>query len=359
MEGADFRRAILPRLTPASSSIDLIMPPTGSSANLGIDAEREIARIGDALRAQLAGPLRRRGLVLGMSGGVDSSVCAALAARAVGPQRVLALFMPERDSDPASLTLASEYARELGIPSLLEDISPVLDGARCYERRDDAIRRLVPDFTSTWRFKIVLPSDRLNSNRLNVSSLVLENPAGERSMVRLTPEVYREIVAATNFKQRVRKMMEYHHADRLHYAVLGTPNRLEYDQGFFVKGGDGLADVKPIAHLFKAQVYQLAAHLGIPSAITSRPPTTDTYSLAQTQEEFYFALPTAMLDLVLDARDRGEAAEVVAERIGLEVEQVQRAYRDIEQKRATTRYLHLPPLLVEDVAIPATSGTIA
>jgi NAD+ synthase len=156
-------------------------------------------------------------------------------------------------------------------------------------------------------------------------------------------------VAATNFKQRVRKMMEYYHADRLHYAVVGTPNRLEYDQGFFVKGGDGLADVKPIAHLYKTQVYQLAEYLGVPSGVTSRPPTTDTFSLPQSQEEFYFSLPAALMDLTLHARNAGQPAAETAGELGLAPEQVERAYRDIEQKRSTTRYLHTPPLLVEPI----------
>ena len=129
----------------------------------------------------------------------------------------------------------------------------------------------------------------------------------------MPPAAYLQIVAATNFKQRVRKMMEYYHADRLNYAVAGTPNRLEYDQGFFVKLGDGAADVKPIAHLYKTQVYALAEYLGVPEEIRRRPPTTDTFSLPQTQEEFYFALPYAKMDLCLYGHNHGvPAAEVAA-----------------------------------------------
>jgi len=169
--------------------------------------------------------------------------------------------------------------------------------------------------------------------------------------VRLPAAEYRQIVAAANFKQRVRAMLEYYHADRLHYAVVGTPNRLEYDQGFFVKGGDGLADVKPIAHLYKIQVYQLAEYLGVPASITSRPPTTDTFSLPQSQEEFYYNMPALTLDVVLHARNEGRPASDVADEVGFTVEQVERAYGDIDQKRMTTRYLHLSPQLVEPVTL--------
>lgn len=322
----------------------------GATSRLRIDAAATTQKIASALREQVTLQLKRRGLIIAMSGGVDSSVCAGLAVRALGPSRVFGLMLPERDSDPESLQLAVTWAEQLGINFAVEDISPALEGLGCYRRRNDAIRTVVPEFGPDWKCKIVLPGQRLDSDRLNVFQLAVQRPEGGAvSYVRLTAEAYRQIVAATNFKQRTRKMIEYYHADRLHYAVIGTPNRLEYDQGFFVKGGDGLADVKPIAHLYKTQVYQLAAYLGVPPRITDRPPTTDTYSLSQTQEEFYFSLPATTMDLVLQAHNEDLTVEEAAEQLGFTIEQVRRGYREIAQKRATTRYLHLPAQLVEHV----------
>jgi len=329
-----------------------------SSASLEIDAAATAERITASLREQLGSVLKRRGFVVGMSGGVDSSVCAALAVRAVGPQHVLGLFLPERESEPDSLILARSYADELGIESITEDIAPVLDGAGCYRRRNEAIRRIVPEFADDWKCKLVLPGNRLESDRLNVTYLVVETPEGESRKFRLPGNEYRQIVAASNFKQRTRALLEYYHADRLHYAVLGTPNRLEYDQGFFVKGGDGLADVKPIAHLYKSQVYQLAEFLGVPPSVTSRPPTTDTFSMPQTQEEFYYSMPLPVLDSVLFAYNRGLSAAEAADEVGLTAEQVQRAYCEVEQKRKTTAYLHLGPQLVESVDLSVTREKI-
>jgi NAD+ synthase len=322
---------------------------------LELNAAEEVDRISSSVREQVREVLKRRGLVVGMSGGVDSSVCAGLAVRALGPKRVFGLFMPERDSDPRSLALGREWAEKLGIDYAVEDMTPLLEGAGCYRRRDEAVRRVVPEFERDWKFKIVLRGNRLESDSLNVSFLAYQRP-GETDVttVRVPAAEYLQIVAATNFKQRTRKMMEYYHADRLHYAVVGTPNRLEYDQGFFVKGGDGLADVKPIAHLYKTQVYQLAEFLGVPKGVTSRPPTTDTYSLPQSQEEFYFSLPATEMDLVLHAYTQGMPAEEAASALGYRTEQVHRAYRDIEQKRLTTRYLHQAPLLVEPVSLETT-----
>lgn len=322
---------------------------SGSAAALRVDAASVAARIGAVLREQVTEALSRRGVVVAMSGGVDSSVCAALAVRAFGPKHVLGLSLPERESNAESAAIAKRWADHLGIEFAIEDITQTLDACGCYRRRDEAIRGLVPAYGEDWLCKIALSASRLDSDRLNVFQLVVQSPSGDVKTVRLPATEYRAIVAATNFKQRVRKMMEYHHADRRHYAVLGTPNRLEYDQGFFVKGGDGLADVKPIAHLYKAQVYQLADYLGVPDEITSRPPTTDTYSLAQSQEEFYFSVPMSAMDVTLHARNAARPADEVASALGYDAEQIERVYREIERKRATTRYLHLPPLLIDEV----------
>jgi NAD+ synthase len=224
----------------------------------------------------------------------------------------------------------------------------MLTAAGCYTRRDECIRKLVPDFGPGWGCKVVI-ANALKGAGYNITSLVVQSPDGKQQKMRMPLDVYLGIVAATNMKQRTRKQIEYYHADRLNYAVAGTPNRLEYDQGFFVKNGDGAADFKPIAHLYKSQVYQLAEHLGVPEEICRRPPTTDTWSLAQTQDEFYFSLPYALMDLCLYGLNNGISAAAVASAAGLEVEQVELVWRDIESKRRATRYLHEAPLTVERV----------
>jgi NAD+ synthase len=318
-----------------------------SMASLAIDPASTAETIEHAIREQVK-LLRRRGVVVGLSGGIDSSVVTALCVRALGPDRVQVLFMPDRDSSPESLALGQLLASKLGVPALIENIDPLLDAAGCYEKQADAIRSIFPEYGDGYRCKLTLPSI-LAGERLNVSSLTIESPAGVRQTSRLTTAAYLQLVAATNYKQRVRKMTEYYHADRLNYVVAGTPNRLEYDQGFFVKLGDGSADIKPIAHLYKTQVYALAAHVGVPDDICRRPPTTDTFSLPQTQEEFYFSLPYQSMDACLFGHNHGVPADEVAAALALTAEQVERVYRDIEQKRRTTKYLHTRPLLVEPV----------
>jgi NAD+ synthase len=313
---------------------------------LKVDPAAEVARITSALREQVRGWFRRRGAVLGISGGIDSAVVAALCTRGLGRERVLGLLMPERDSSSDASRLGRQVADSLGIECVVEDIGPMLEAAGCYRRQVEAVRSIVPDYAEDWKCKLVLPSI-LESERLNVTRLTVQRPDGEMFTVRLSAAAYLQFVAATNYKQRFRKMTEYYHADRLGYAVVGTPNRLEYDQGFFVKQGDGAADAKPIAHLYKTQVYQLAEYLGVPEEIRRRPPTTDTFSLPQTQEEFYFSLPYDRMDLCLYAVDHGIGAEDVAAAVELTPAQVERVFADIRAKRRAARYLHAAPLLVE------------
>jgi len=317
---------------------------------LSFDKDAEIERTAEKIRTVLRSHLRRRGLVVAMSGGIDSSVCAALAVKAVGPGKVFGLLMPEQDSSSDSVVKGRLLAEHLGIEHVVQDIAPTLEAIGCYRWRDDAIRVVFPDYGPGWKNKIVIAGG--TAGQLNHFKLVVANPAGEQTEQRLGLREYLQIVAATNFKQRIRKTLEFFHADRLNYAVVGTPNRVEYDQGFFVKNGDGSADVKPIAHLYKTQVYALARHLGLPDLICNATPTTDTYSLSQGQDEFYYALPYKEMDLALWHHNRGEPASALAARLGITEQQAQFIYGDIDNKRRTTAPLHWSGILMEDVKGP-------
>jgi NAD+ synthase len=313
------------------------------------EAERGAARFRDVVGRQF----RRRGVVIGLSGGVDSSVCAALAVLALGPSKVFGLLLPERDSSARGTDLGSRVARHLGIGYQTHDITSVLETIGCYRNRDEAIRRVFPQYQENWKSKLVIAGGL--AGQFNFFNLVVQAPDGGTFQARVPHSAYLQIVAAQNYKQRIRKTVEYYHADRLNYVVVGTPNRLEYDQGFFVKNGDGSADLKPIAHLYKTQVYALARHFGLPDEICTARPTTDTYSLPQGQDEFFFALPYDQMDLALWAHDHQLAHTALADALGISSELAERIYRDIEAKRHAGAYLHTPPVVFEPTLLD--SGT--
>ncbi|HHS84029.1 MAG TPA: NAD(+) synthase [Gammaproteobacteria bacterium] len=313
---------------------------------LELDCEQEIEKICSALQ-EYNRKYRRRGAVIAMSGGIDSSVCAALSVKAFGPKRVQALLLPEQDSSQSSSSLGGMLAKHLGLEYIATDLSPTLEAIGCYQWRDEAIRTVFPDYRQEWKSKIAISGGAKGG--FHYFRLIVQTPDGELLEKRLPHKAYLQIVAATNFKQRIRKTIEYFHADRLNYSVIGTPNRVEYDQGFFVKNGDGSADIKPIAHLYKTQIYALARYMNLPEAICTTTPTTDTYSLPQGQDEFYYALPYDKMDLALWAHNHGVAAAELARVLDIGEEQAELVYADIDAKRSTTRYMHAKPNLVESV----------
>jgi NAD+ synthase len=315
---------------------------------LKIDCASELDTISAAIRNALGKKLRKRGLVIGISGGIDSSVTAALCVRAVGKDKVIGLQMPERHSAEDTFGLSELLADHLGIRKVPIDITPILEAVGYYDKYDEAVRAAVPGYGRDWKSKIVV-SDIAEDRAYTLFSVVAASPDGRVVKKRLDLGSYLAIVASTNFKQRIRKMLEYYYADLYNYAVAGTPNRLEYDQGFFVKQGDGAADIKPIAHLYKTQVYELARYLGLPEAIVSRPPTTDTYSLPQGQDEFFFSVPYQVMDLCLYGKNHGFSSEDVVAAAGLPAGRAKAIYQDIDRKRASTQYLHLAPVLVTEV----------
>lgn len=313
---------------------------------IDIDPAAETERLISFLRDRVRQGMRKNGGVVGISGGIDSSTVLALVVRAFGTSNVAAVMMPDKDSDPETIPLARKVAEYYGIDPILEDITPALAGYKCYERRDEAIRRVFPEYdpAAGYKAKIVLPQNLLEEDTLNVFSVMMITPNGEEKSRRLPPREYLQIVAASNMKQRTRMSILYYHAELRNYAVIGTANKNEHDQGFFVKYGDGGVDLQPIAHLFKTQVYQLARYLDVPVEIQNRPPTTDTYSASCTQQEFFFRLPFDTMDLLWYAQEHQIPIAEIARGMGLTEAQVQRAFNDFTRKSRATAYLRMPPI---------------
>ena len=318
---------------------------------LELNAEEEVGRIVNGLRQAVHRALHRQGAVVGISGGIDSSVVLALCARAFGPDHVVGILLPEGESSAESVSLAHLVAEHYGVSTVTEDISPALQGLGCYQRRDEAIARIFPSYGPGWKAKIVLPGNLLDRDSLNVFTLTIISPEGQEFSKRLPLREYYQIVAASNFKQRTRMTMLYYHAELRNYAVVGTANKDEHELGFFVKHGDAGVDVAPIVHLFKMQVYQLARYLGVPEEIQRRIPTSDTYSGGSTQEEFFFRVPFRILDVAWCGFERGIPSARIADALGLSGEQVERVIADIVRKQRTTASLRMPAIGIGDATL--------
>lgn len=311
------------------------------------DPESLSNEIAAHLRENVFRQLHRRGGVVGISGGIDSSVTLALAVRAFGAGKVVGIIMPEADSSSESGTFARKLAEKFNVETIVENVTSALNGFNCYNRRDEAIARVIPQYDpKTDKAKIVI-KQKIEEDIPPVFSVTVVLADGSEISKILPVKEYLQIVAATNFKQRSRMSMLYYHAERLHYAVIGTPNKHETEQGFFVKYGDGGADVMPIGKLYKTQVYQLAEYLGVPREIINRTPTTDTYSAQQTQEEFFFQLPHETLDLVNYGWKNDYPAAEVAAVLGKEEQDIRNMYKNMERKGKTTDYLRRSPVFFE------------
>jgi NAD+ synthase len=318
-----------------------------SMNSLDIDCKKVTDQLIKFLQQEVYVNMKRGGAVVGTSGGIDSAVVAALCSKAFGPEKMLGVLLPDKDSSPDSAMLGKELAKTFGYDVITEDITGGLEGHGCYTRRDEAIAKIFPDYKPGWKAKIVLPTNILEKSRFNVFRLTVTAPGGEPVTKRLPVKEYLQIVAASNMKQRIRMLTLYYHAEKLNYAVIGTGNKNEHMQGFFVKYGDGGADIKPIAHLFKTQVFQLAEYLGVPKGIRERTPTTDTYPDEQTQEEFFFGLKFKTMDLMWYALEHEVPIDEVAKVMNLKPEQIQRVWDDIIQKKKTTEYLRMEPVEIE------------
>lgn len=289
--------------------------------------------------------LKRKGAIIGISGGIDSSVTLALTVEALGPNRVIGIMLPEKDSSNESKELALKLAEQFGVKTIEENISKGLEGVGCYQRRDEAVKTIFPEYNpGEYTMKIGVNPQGISHNLPPVFSVSIIDKNGITKSKILPPKEYLQIVAASNFKQRLRMSMLYYHAESKYYAVVGTPNKHEYEQGFFVKYGDGGADVLPIVHLYKTQVYQLAKYLNIPKEIIERTPTSDTYSAEQTQEEFFFQLPFKEMDLIWYGYENGYDPAEVAGAMDKTEEEIRSIYKGFLRKQKTTEYLRMLPI---------------
>ena len=297
------------------------------------------------IKNEVHNKFRKKGAIIGLSGGVDSALSSVLCVNALGAENVIGLILPEKETNPCSTDYAKLHAQQLGIKTYHIDITSILNSYDIYSKKNEIIMKNFPEFKEDMRYRLVLPQNLLDRDRFNIYSLEIEQEPGDIISKHINIKDYRELVSLTNIKQRTRMVLLYYYAEKNNYLVVGTTNKTEYLQGFFVKYGDGGVDIEPLANLYKVQVFELAKHLNVPDVIIQREPSPDTYSLEVSDTEFYYCIPFDKLDLLLYAYENQVDRLKIKQELLLDESQIERAFMDFERKRKITEHLrHLPPV---------------
>lgn len=309
--------------------------------------EYETDLVRDFLSAQVKGVPKRDGIIVGVSGGVDSAVVASLAVRAVGKENVLGLILPEKESNPISAEYAVKVINSLGIEHIKVELTESVASFDAYKNRDKVIKEIFPDYTPEYKFNIYLPQNLLDVDRYNFYTLRVDDGKGNIREKRLTKKQLLAITAAANVKIRSRMIALYYWGEQENYLVAGTTNKTEFILGDYCKFGDGGTDVECISHLYKTNIYELAEYLEVPKEIRERTPSPDTFSLPVSDTDFYFCLPFNILDPLLYAWQYNISAAETASALDLGEDQVKRAFRDFQSKHASTEHIRVLPASIE------------
>tara|TARA_Y100001936_G_scaffold221896_1_gene237283 strand:- start:690 stop:1679 length:990 start_codon:yes stop_codon:yes gene_type:complete len=295
------------------------------------DIENLIKSLESFIHDQTFKEYRKRGIVIGISGGIDSAVVATLASNAVGKENVLGVILPEKESNKESQELAEELCKNLDIEYVIDNITPILDAASVYKTREGIVQRLFQDFNNSCKYRLIF-TENFDNDGLSIPYLEIQDSQNQIHKIKISLNDYLIMTAATNIKHRTRMSRLYYHAEKNNFLVCGTTNKAEFQQGYFVKYGDGGVDIEPLVNLFKTQVYQLADSLNIPSKIIQRKASPDTWSFNVSDEEFFFSVTYDIIDLMLYAKERSIPLNDICSTLELNKDKVKRILKSQERK---------------------------
>ncbi|AKB19522.1 MULTISPECIES: NAD(+) synthase [unclassified Methanosarcina] len=324
---------------------------------LNVNIKEELNRDADKLAERLRGFIReqvtafkKKGVVLGVSGGIDSAVALTLCVQEFGKENVYGLLLPEKESAPSSKILGAEVCENLGVSYEEVPISPIIEALDIYNKKEQIIKKTCPEYDpKIHKTSLVLP-DFLNQGLLNVPHIRLIKDGETVAKHRLKANDYLELIGLQGVKQRSRMVVQYIYAEKMNYVVCGTTNKTELVLGQFVKYGDGGVDLEPLADCYKTQIYALAKHLGVNEEIIKRPPSADTWSHYTTDEEFYWRMPMHIIDQLLYAQEHKLSLEITEKNTGMPRDTIEKAWKHIERVKDTTEYIRAaPPIFYLDM----------
>ena len=309
----------------------------------------EIKNIGDIVQSlqnfiheQVYDNFRKRGIVIGISGGIDSAVAAKLCCDAIGKENVLGIILPEKESNPQSQEFATKYCEKLGIKYEIEDVTSILDSSKIYQTREKIVEKYFPDYNQSCEYRLVF-SENFDNDGLSIPYLEVNDESKQIHKIKLSLNDYFTITAATNIKHRIRMTRLYFYAEKNNFLVTGTTNKAEFQLGYFVKYGDGGVDIEPLANLYKTQVYQLGKYLDVPNEIIERKASPDTWSFDVSDEEFFYSLPYEIVDLMLFAKEKSVTLSDICSTLDLKEEKVKRILNSIERKLQASKTSRIFP----------------
>ena len=308
--------------------------------------ENKINEITNFIKNEVFEIYQKKGVAVGLSGGIDSAITAALCTKSIGSEKILGLILPEKESDVNSKNLALQIAEKYNIETKSIDITNILESFGVYENKERIVKEKFPNYNEKCKYRVVVPPKLEN----NIGMPFLEILDNENTLhkLKISSFDFLNLTAATSIKHRVRMTMLYNYAEKNNFAVVGTTNKTEYLQGYFVKYGDGGSDIEPLVHLYKTQIYEIANFLKLPEKIINQDASPDVWSFKTSDEEFFYAVPYNIVDLILYARERNLSINDISKFSNLSSEKIEKLIQFQNQKQSKSQTMRENPHSIDE-----------
>jgi len=303
--------------------------------------EKTVNEICKFIQDEISNNLQKKGVVFGLSGGIDSAVTAALCAKSFESEQILGLIMPEKESNESSKVLAKQVSKKFSFNTETINITKILESFGVYEKKENIVYEKFPEFNSKCKYRVVVPPKLKNT--IGIPFLEILDQDNQIHKLKITSLDFLTLTASTSIKHRVRMTLLYYHGEKNNFSVIGTTNKSEYQQGYFVKYGDGGSDIEPLVNIYKSQIYQLGKFLEIPKEILVSKASPDIWSFSTSDEEFFYTVPYNIVDLILYARENKLSISDVQKISDLKIEDIENLFQMQNIKQIKSQHMREIP----------------